>query len=41
MALWEIATGELEGIVYGQMAREISENSDTVSLNNFLYLHLK
>lgn len=32
VALWEIGTGELEGVVYGQMAREISENSETVSI---------
>ncbi len=32
VAVWEMGTGDLEGIVYGQVAREISENSDTVSI---------
>lgn len=31
VAVWEMGTGDLEGVVYGQVAREISENCDTVS----------
>jgi hypothetical protein len=34
VAVWEIGTGELEGVVYGQVAREISENSTTLSYKN-------
>jgi hypothetical protein len=37
VAVWEKGTGDLEGVVYGQVAREISENSDTVSfLGNYI-----
>ena len=31
VAVWEMGTGDLDGVVYGQVAREISETSDTVS----------
>eukprot|EP00026_Physarum_polycephalum_P000855 Phypoly_transcript_00856.p1 GENE.Phypoly_transcript_00856~~Phypoly_transcript_00856.p1 ORF type:complete len:1321 (+),score=184.89 Phypoly_transcript_00856:66-3965(+) len=30
VAVWELGTGQLEGILFGQVARDISESSDTI-----------
>jgi hypothetical protein len=35
VAVWELGTGHLEGILFGQVARDISESSDTVSFFEF------
>ena len=37
VAVWELGTGELEGMVYGQVAREITESSDSVSNEIFTF----